>query len=73
MKHDLRCERYALLKAYKIVRSYPIKGFKHPTKSEPSKSTLTYNEVSTLLKDLQPPTENTLLRDLTNLPVRMSQ
>ena len=52
MKHDLPYERFALLRAYKIVRSYPIKGFKHPAKSVPGKRTLTYNEVSTLLKDL---------------------
>ena len=53
MKHDLPCERSTLLKAYNIVISYPIKGFKHPTKSVLGKRTLTYNEVSTLLKDLQ--------------------
>ena len=33
MKHDLPYERYALLKAYKIVRSYPVKGFQHPIRS----------------------------------------
>ena len=72
MKHDLLCERYALLKAYKIVRSYPVKGFKHPTKSVPSKRTLIYNEVSTLLKDLQQPIKTTLLRYLIDSCVRMS-
>ena len=53
MKHDLPCERFALLKAYKIVRSYLVKGFQHPIRSVHVKGTLTYNEVSTLLKDLQ--------------------
>ena len=73
MKHDLPCERSALLKAYKIVRSYPVKGFQHPIKSLPSKRTLTYNEVSTLLKDLQLPIKTTLLRDLTDSPTRIYQ
>ena len=73
MKHDLPCERFSLLKAYKIVRSYPVKGFKHPAKSVPGKRTLTYNEVSTLLKDLQQPVKTTLLRYLTDSPIRMSQ
>ena len=70
MKHDLPCERSALLKAYKIFRSYLVKGFKHPAKSVPGKRTLTYNEVSTVLKDLQQPT---MLRDLIDSPVRISQ
>ena len=73
MKHDLPCERSTLLKAYKIVRSYPIKIFQHPVSSVPSKRTLTYNQVSTLLKDLQQLVKTTLLRDLTNSPLRMSQ
>ena len=73
MKHDLPCERSALLKAYKIVRSYLVKGFKHITKSVPSKKILTYNEVRTLLKDLQQPIKTTLLRDLTDSPIKMSQ
>ena len=62
-----------LLKAYKIIRSYPIKGFKHPTKGVLGKRTLTYNEVSTLLKDLQYPIKTTLLRDLFDSLIRMSQ
>ena len=33
MKHDLPCERLSLLKAYKIVRSYHVKGFQHPVRS----------------------------------------
>ena len=37
MKHDLPCERFSLLKDYKIGRSYPIKGFQHPVRSVPSK------------------------------------
>ena len=45
MKHDLPCERSALLKAYKIVRSYHVKGFKYSTNSVSSKRTLTYNKV----------------------------
>ena len=61
-----------LLKAYKIVRSSPAKGFQHPVRSVPSKRTLTYNEVSTMLKDLQQPVKTTLLRDLTNSPIRMT-
>lgn len=73
MKHDLTCERSALLKAYKIVRSYPIKGFQHPIRSVPGKRTLTYNEGSTRLKDLQKLIKTTLLRDLTDSPIRMSQ
>ena len=73
MRHDLPYERSALLKAYKIVRSYPIKGFQHPSRSVPSKRTLTYNEVSTLLKDLQQLVKTTLLRYLTNSPIRMSK
>ena len=52
MKHDLPYERFALFKAYKIVRSYLVKGFKHPAKRMLGKRTLTYNEVSTMLKDL---------------------
>ena len=32
----------------------------------------TYNEVGTLLKDLQQPVKTTLLRDLTDSQVRMS-
>ena len=39
----------------------------------PGKRTLTYNEVSTLLKDLQQPVKITMLRDLTDSPIRMSQ
>ena len=73
MKHDLPCERSTLFKAYKIVRSYPVKIFQHPIRSVPSKRNLTYNEVSTLLKDLQQPIKPTLLRDLTDSPIRMSQ
>ena len=73
MKHDLPCKRFALLKADKIVRSYPIKGFQHPVRSVPSKRTLNYNEVSTMSKDLQQPIKTTLLRDLTDSPIRMSQ
>ena len=69
IKHDLPYESSSLLKAYKIVRSYPIKGFYHPIRSVPSKMTLTYNEVSTLLKDLQYPIKTTLLRNLTNSPI----
>ena len=57
MKHDLPYERYALLKAYKIVRSYLVKGFQHLVRSVFGKRTLTYNEVNTLLKD-----SNSLLR-----------
>ena len=52
-----------MLKAYKIVRSYPIKGFQHPIRSVPGERTLTYNKVRTLLKDLQKPINTTLLRD----------
>ena len=73
MKHDLPYERSTLLKAYKIVRSYPIKGFQHPVRSVLGKRILTYNKVSTLLKDLQQHVKTTLLRDLTNSPIRMSQ
>ena len=73
MKHDLPYERSTLLKAYKIVRSYPIRGFQHPVRSFPGKRTLTYNEVSTMLKDLQQPVKTNMLRDLTYLPVRMFQ
>ena len=72
MNHDLPYERSTLLKAYKIIRSYPVKGFKHPAKSVPGKRTLTYNEVSTLLKDLQKPFRTTLLRDLFDSLVKMS-
>ena len=73
MKYDLPCERSALLKAYKIVRSYPIKGFQHPIRSVPGKRTLTYNEVSTMLKDFQYRVKTTLLRDLIDSPTRMYQ
>ena len=61
MKYDLPCERFALLKAYKIVKSYPIKGFKCLSKSMTSMRNLTYNDVSTLVKDLQQPIKTTLL------------
>ena len=73
MKHDLPCEKFSLLKAYKIFRSYAIKGFKHPTKNMPSKRTLTYNEVSTLLKDLQQHVKTTRLRGLNDSPIKISQ
>ena len=73
MKHDVRYKRFSLLKAYKIVRCCPIKGFKHPAKSMSSKRSLTYNKLSTLLKDLKYPIKTTLLRDLIDSPVKMSQ
>ena len=62
MKHDLPFESSSLLK-----------DLEHPTKSVSSKRTLTYNEVSTLLQDLQEPVRTTLLRYLTHSPIKMSQ
>ena len=73
MKHDLPCERFALLKAYNIVRSYLVKGFQHPVRSVPGKRNLTYNEVRTLLKNLQHPIKTTLLKDITDSLVRIFQ
>ena len=72
INYDLSCERSTLLKAYKIVRSYLVKEFQYPIRSMPGKRILTYNEVRTLLKDLQQPIKTTLLRDLTNSPIRIS-
>ena len=66
MKHNLPCERFFLLKAYKIVRSYPVKEFQHLVRTVRGKRNMTYNEVSTLLKDLENLVKTTLLRDLTN-------
>ena len=73
MKHDLLCKSFSLLKAYKIVRSFPIKGFQHPVRSVSGKRNLTYNEVNTLLKDLQQLVKATLLSYLTDSPIIMSQ